>query len=267
MDAKGRALLASPHAEGYRVRVVSRYVRRIPSGVVTEHGPSPLGEGVLVRVTSAGICGSDLHAAAGGPIGVVLGHEFGGRTDDGTLVAVVPHAACGACPVCARGLQHLCPVGARSFHGSTIDGGLADEVLVDPRCLVAVPEPVDPATVALVEPLAVAVHAVNRASIGADDRVLVIGGGSIGLLCAAVLLDRGISVDLVARYPSQVAAAEGIGAGTSPEGRYPVVVDAAGTSSSMEQATHAAERGGSIVLVALPWDPVPLGMSLVLKEV
>jgi threonine dehydrogenase-like Zn-dependent dehydrogenase len=244
---------------------VSRSVHRTEAGIETITGPPPLGDGVRVRVTSAGICGSDLHAVADGRLPVVLGHEFGGWTDDGTLVAVMPYAPCGSCAACARGDEQLCPTGTRAFHGGTRDGGLADEVLVDPRCPVPVPAGVDPEAVALVEPLAVAVHAVNRASSG--ERALVIGGGSIGLLCAAVLADRGRGVDLLARHPAQIRAAEAIGAGTTATGRYPVVIDAAGTASSMDQAVRAVVRGGRVVLVALPWEPVSVGVGLVLKEV
>lgn len=244
---------------------MSRAVRRTEAGIETLHGPPPIGEGVRIRVTSAGICGSDLHAVAAGPLPVVLGHEFGGRTDDGRLVAVMPYAPCGACAACVRGDEQLCPTGIRAFHGASLDGGLADEVLVDPRSLVPVPNGVDPAAVALVEPLAVAVHAVGRAP--APDRALVIGGGTIGLLCAAALADRGVAVDVLARHPAQRAAADALGAGGAATGRYGLVIDAAGTASSMEQAVRSAERGGSVVLVALPWEPVVLPPTLVLKEV
>ena len=116
--------------------------------------------------------------------------------------------------------------------------------------MVAVPDGVPPSTPALVEPIAVAVHAVNRAA--PEERVLVIGGGSIGLLCAAVLADRGVAVDVLARHLAQLAAAGALGAGTTVCGRYRAVIDAAGTASSMEQAVRAAERGGRVVLVALP---------------
>lgn len=242
-----------------------RSVRHTSAGIETVVGPPPGGEGVRVSVTSAGICGSDLHAVAAGPSSVVLGHEFGGLLDDGSLVAVQPFAPCGACAACGRGDEQLCPA-TRDFSGATRDGGLADEVLVDPRCLVPVPRGVDPGAVALVEPLAVAVHAVGRAGLQPGDRTLVIGGGSIGLLCAAVLADRGIAVDLLARHPGQRAVAEALGAGAEATGRYRVVVDAAGTPSSAEQSVRAVERGGRIVLVALPWEGVSYGLPLVLKE-
>ena len=243
-----------------------RVVRRTDSGIQVLDGPAPRGDGVRVRVTSAGICGTDLHALGSGASPVVLGHEFGGLLDDGSLVAVQPYVPCGECAACRRGEEQLCPA-TRDFRGATRDGGLADEVLVDPRALVPIPAGVDPAAVSLVEPIAVAVHAINRARLQPGERALVIGGGSIGLLCAAVLADRGASVDVLARHPAQRAAAEAMGVGDTATGRYSLVVDAAGTGSSADQAVRAAEHGGRLVLVALPWEAASYGIALVLKEI
>jgi threonine dehydrogenase-like Zn-dependent dehydrogenase len=217
------------------------------------------GEGVRVRVTSAGICGSDLHLSESP---VVVGHEFGGLLDDGTLVAVRPLLPCGECPSCVGGREQLCAEGRRRFYGGTLDGGLADQVWVDPSSLVPAPG-VEPTAVSLVEPIAVAVHAVERA--GPADRVLVIGGGTIGLLCAAVLRDRGVPVDVSVRHEHQAAVAHAVGAGAT-SGRYPVVIDAAGTASSWDQAARAAEPGGRVVLVALPWEPLGVTMRHVFHE-
>lgn len=218
-------------------------------------------------MTSSGICGSDLHAAKSGPSAVILGHEFGGLLDDGTLVAVQPTLPCGQCRYCGQGREQLCDDSRRRILGGTLDGGLTDETLVDPRCLVPMPVGVDPQAVGLVEPIAVAVHAVNVSRARAGQPVLVIGGGSIGLLCAAVLRDRGIDVDLAGRHPHQQDVATTLGAGRPGNGKYEVVIDAAGTASSWEQAARSVEAGGQIVLVALPWAPLPLDMRLVLKEV
>jgi threonine dehydrogenase-like Zn-dependent dehydrogenase len=244
-------------------------VRRTPDGVEAVDVPDPVpgAAAELVRVTSAGICGSDLHPVAAGPVPVVLGHEFGGLLPDGTLVAVRPHRSCGSCVHCAGGAEHLCSGVYSHFHGASIDGGLAEQVLVHPDCLVPVPGGVDPATVALVEPVAVAMHAVNRGGLRPGERALVIGGGSIGLLCAAVLRDRGVLVDIVARHPAQLEAAAALGAGTAPEGRYAVVVEAAGSTSSFVEAIRLAQRGGRVVLVALPWEPLAVPAAAVLKEV
>jgi 2-desacetyl-2-hydroxyethyl bacteriochlorophyllide A dehydrogenase len=238
-----------------------------PSGVATVEVDRPSRLGRLVEVTAAGICGSDLHAIQRGPSAVTLGHEFGGYLDDGTLVAVEPHMSCGACALCLRGDAHLCPRLIDTFHGGTVDGGLADQVVVDERCLIPVPESVDPGAVGLAEPIAVAVHAVNRSRAVPSERALVIGGGSIGLLCAAVLRDRGVQVDVAARHPRQREAARALGAGLEPGRGYGVVIDAAGTASSFDAGVRAAARGGEVVLVALPWEPVGVDMRHVLKEV
>jgi 2-desacetyl-2-hydroxyethyl bacteriochlorophyllide A dehydrogenase len=242
-------------------------VRCTAEGIVTVEQDPPEGPGWRLHVTSAGICGSDLHAVAAGRVTVVPGHEFGGTLDDGRLVAVRPHRSCGHCTYCGRGAEHLRRDIMRAFHGSSIDGGLADEVLVAPESVVEVPATVDPRTVALVEPIAVAVHAVNRGRPQPDDRVLVIGGGSIGLLCAVTLHDRGIPVDVVARHPAQRDTAAALGAGLDPSARYQVVIDALGTRDSFHQAISCADRGGRIVLVGLPWDGVNISAAAVLKEV
>ncbi len=91
-----------------------------------EHATDP----VRVRVRSCGICASDLHLAAWN-LPVTLGHEFAGVLDDGTAVAVQPNAWCGACDRCLAGETQLCRHGASRLHGVSVDGGLADEVVVD----------------------------------------------------------------------------------------------------------------------------------------
>lgn len=244
-----------------------RAVSSTADGIATITRVRPVGTGARVRVTSAGICGSDLHSLASGPSAVVPGHEFGGLLDDGRLVAVRPYRACGTCALCVRGDAHLCANVPREFYGATLDGGFADEVLVAPECIVSVPDGVQPDTVALVEPIAVAIHAVNRAAPAPGERVLVVGGGAVGLLCASVLVDRGVAVDLAARHSAQREAARDIGAGEPDQGPYDVVIDAAGTSSSCGQAVNVAARGGRIVMVALPWEPIGLPVAFVLKEI
>jgi threonine dehydrogenase-like Zn-dependent dehydrogenase len=244
-----------------------RTVRLCGGQLVVEDREPPRGDGVRVRVTSAGICGSDLHMLALQQDSAVLGHEFGGLLDDGTVVAVRPTVPCGTCAWCREGRESLCHDAVSRMYGATLDGGLADEVLVDPSCVVPVPAGVVPAAVALVEPLAVAVHAVNRAAVESGTSVAVIGGGTIGLLCAVVLLGRGCVVDVVARHPRQRAVAEALGAQVETHGRYAVVVDAAGTPASAADSVRLAERGGRVILVAIPWEPLPYPLALVLKEV
>jgi threonine dehydrogenase-like Zn-dependent dehydrogenase len=222
---------------------------------------------VRVRITSAGICGSDLEMLAHGSITeAVPGHEFGGFLDDGTLVAVQPNRPCGMCRLCRSGADHLCRV-IPQFYGVTHHGGMAEQAFVHQSCLVPVPPEVDASVVGLVEPVAVAVHAVNRAGVRAGEPVLVVGSGSIGLLCAAVLHDRGHDVAVLARHAAQRAAAESLGATLGADGTYPVVIDATGSTSGSRLALEHTDPLGRIVLVAVPWEPLGYDASLLVKEV
>jgi len=221
---------------------------------------------VRVRVRSCGICASDLHLAAWN-LPVTLGHEFAGVLDDGTAVAVQPNAWCGECDRCLAGETELCRVGASRLHGVSVDGGLADEVIVDRRCLVPVSPAIDAAAGALVEPLAVGVHAAGRVQVEPGERVLVIGGGSIGLTTVAALRARGTPVDLVARHPHQRESGDRLGAGAVLADEYGAVVDAAGTQSSLDDAVARVRPGGSVVVVATYWEPVSIDAALLTKEV
>ena len=228
--------------------------------------PEPSGDVVRVRVRSAGICGSDLHLLEWGPLPVTLGHEFAGLLDDGTAVAVQPQTPCERCDCCVRGDLHLCREILGRTHGVSIDGGLADAVWVDPRSLARLPEGVDVRTASLVEPLAVAVHGVDIASIEPGMRVLVIGGGSIGLCATAAARALGAEVDLAARYRHQLEAGERLGAGVGVGRDYDVVVDAAGSQSAFDQAVDLARPGGTIVALATYWSPIAVGLAFTTKE-
>src|SRR3954469_5332263 len=164
-----------------------RAVRNTTDGIAVIEVPAvePAADMVRVRVRSTGICGSDLHLIEWGPIPVTLGHEFAGLLDDGTPVAVQPQTPCLTCDRCRAGAEHLCRTLLDRTHGVSIDGGLADEVLVDARAVVPLPSGVAIDDAGLVEPLAVAVHGTNTAGLESGQRVLVIGGGSIGLCAVA----------------------------------------------------------------------------------
>jgi threonine dehydrogenase-like Zn-dependent dehydrogenase len=230
--------------------------------VAPAHATDP----VRVRVRSCGICASDLHLASWN-LPVTLGHEFAGVLDDGTAVAVQPNAWCGECDRCLAGETQLCRHGGDRLHGVSVDGGLADAVIVDRRCLVPLAVGVDPVVGALVEPLAVGTHAAGRVAVDPGDRVLVIGGGSIGLATVAALGARGVDVDLVARHPHQRASGELLGAGARVADEYGAVVDAAGTQSSLDDAIARVRPGGTVVVVATYWEPVQIGAGLLTKEV
>jgi threonine dehydrogenase-like Zn-dependent dehydrogenase len=229
----------------------------------------PEGIGELITVTSSGICGSDLHMIEAGLSGVVLGHEFGGLTSDGQLVAIRPTGECGTCVQCTSGHSHTCTMAGRSLHGMSRDGGLAEMVRVDSNQIFPMPAGVDPSSVGLVEPLAVVIHGINRSGIQNGSRAIIIGAGSIGLLAAAVLVDRGVIVDIVTRHPHQSLAAEKVGAHPISEAgtNYDASFDAVCSQQSFDACVQATRPCGTLLEFGMFWSPVTLNNSLMMKEI
>ncbi len=227
----------------------------------------PEGEGVVVRPVTVGICGSDLHILSLGPSGVTIGHEIGAMLD-GRAVAVQPFVPCGTCPTCRRGHEHVCPVGVPAFCGIDRDGGMADELLVDPRSVVELPAGLAAADASLVEPVAVGVHAVHVAGLEPGMRVGVVGAGTVGLITGAVAGTLGVDVDVLARHATQAACAERLGLRVGLGDDYDVVFDAAGTDSSLAAAVAAVRPAGAVVAPALYWGATPLpGLGMCMREV
>jgi len=246
-----------------------RAVRNTNDGIsiVEVADVEPVPGHVRVRVRASGICGSDLHLVEWGPMPVTLGHEFAGILDDGTPVAVQPQTPCLTCDRCRAGDDHLCRTLLQRTHGVSIDGGLADEVLVDQRAVVPLPAGVALADAGLVEPLAVAVHGVHQGAVQPGQRVLVIGGGSIGLCAVAAARRSGADADLIARHPQQVAAGEQLGAGRELADEYDIVFDAAGSQGALDEAFTRVRPGGTVVVLATYWSPVQVGLAMTTKEV
>lgn len=241
--------------------------------------PRPVpGDGqVLVAVASAGICSSDLHMARLGLLDpqITVGHEIAGRLLDGTPVVVEPVTPCGQrCNFCDGGDYNLCPASVRQVLGIGADGGMAEYVAADAAGIVplgGIDEGI--ADASLVEPLAVCVHGLRLANSGAawgsgERRILVIGGGALGLCAAAAARHDGAEVAVLARHDAQRAAADRLGAGEPDGGRYDLVVDAAGTPEALAEAARRARRGGTLLLLANYWgtDIVLPGVSVMFKE-
>jgi L-iditol 2-dehydrogenase len=212
----------------------------------------PQGEGLTVKVASAGICGSDLHLLDWN-IPVVLGHEMAGTLPDGTPVAVEPMDPCWSCEACVSGAYNLCRRGPAMVLGVGRDGGLADACLVPSSSLTPLPGGVDLADACLIEPLAVAVHAVRRGSVSGGERVAVVGGGSLGQLAVVAAQACGADVSIEARHEAQVEVAGRLGARPVGEG-YDVVIEAAGTASALARAVELCRPGGTVVAVGTYWD-------------
>jgi len=166
---------------------------------------------LLVEMRSGGICGSDMHYYADGRNGsniltrpTVLGHEgagvvvaAGGRSTvaPGTPVVIEPAVPCGACRSCRSGRYNIC-TSSYCFGSPPTNGLFATRVVVPDSTVHPLPDSIPPEIGALIEPLAVAVWAVERAQVRAGDRLLITGAGPIGLLVAQVAMDRG-AADIV----------------------------------------------------------------------
>lgn len=239
--------------------------------VVVGDRPRPSGSGVLVRVRGCGICGSDLAILDSGfPVSGTPGHEIAGELADGTPVAIEPIAPCGCCRYCETGDYQVCVHGVSMVYGVGKDGGMAEQILVEPRCIVPLPRRVDATTGFLVEPLAVGVHGVRRAGINGSMRVLVVGGGSIGLAAVAAATATRAHVALVARHPAQIAAGRLLGAEiveSGAGGDYDVVLECADSSSAIATACEAIRPNGKLVMLASSWGSLDLpGLVVAAKE-
>jgi len=163
--------------------------------------PEPGDGEVAFDVSLAGICGSDLHPYRGhaGPRvpPLVLGHEAVGTspTRPGERFVLFPLVGCSSCAACLRGEINLCRT--RGLVGLDRQGVFADRLVVSSEALTPIPSGVADRVAVLTEPLAASVSALRHADVGPDDRVLVLGGGPIGLLAAHACAVSGIDVSLV----------------------------------------------------------------------
>jgi len=242
-------------------------VKYVGGKVEVHDVPAPAGPGVRVRITSVGICGSDLAMLDSGfAISGIPGHEMAGVLGDGTPVAIEPVVPCGVCEFCKAGHYQVCRSGVERIFGVGRDGGMAEELVVPERCLVRLPSRLDAGTAALVEPLAVAVHGMRRAEAKPGDRVVVIGGGTIGLCAVAAAVAIGCDVALAARHDHQKAAGARLGA-SEPSGEYDIAVDSAGSASGAADACAWLRPNGKLLLLSASWEEVRLpGLDIASKE-
>lgn len=239
--------------------------------VIIDETPPPAGSDVLVRVRACGICGSDLTLLDSGfPIHGIPGHEISGELEDGTPVAIEPIDPCGECRYCGSGDYQVCVSGAHAIYGVGRDGGMAEQIRVPKRCLVPLPRGLDPRTGFLVEPLAVAIHGLRRARFENTLRVLVVGGGTIGLCAVAAATSAHAEVGLVARHAAQIRAGLELGAEIvepGSGGNYDVVLECAGTASATVAACEALRPNGMLLMLGPSWETIELpGLMVLAKE-
>ncbi|MER6951036.1 alcohol dehydrogenase catalytic domain-containing protein [Nonomuraea sp. NPDC000554] len=232
-------------------------VRNTDAGIQVQDVVAPEGSGVRLDIASAGICGTDVAFVASGLQGFTFGHEFAGTTADGAAFVVEPSIYCGRCPECAAGNTQRCADPAHGTLGIFRDGGMTESVVVPEYTLLPLPAALPVRDACLVEPGAVAWHGVRKAEMRPGERMVVVGGGSIALLAAAVARHLGFDVDVEARYEHQRSAAERLGAGR-PKGDYDVVIDAAGSPSGLARCAELAAVGGRVVVLGVYNDTIGL---------
>jgi len=224
-----------------------------------EPAPSPGPDETLVRVTAVGLCGSDLHWFGEAGIGdarlarpLVLGHEFAGVTEAGQRVAVDPAIPCEQCEYCREGNPNLCTALHFAGHGAD-DGGLREWLAWPTRCLFPIPDSLSDADGAMLEPLGVAIHAVDLGKIRTGTRVGIFGCGPIGLLVIQVAQAAG-ATDVFVTEPlaHRLDAARRLGATEwTPGQEVEVAFECAGENGAVENAIVATRPGGRVILVGI----------------
>ncbi len=243
-------------------------------------------EDVTVAVEACGICGSDLHFFSGetAPPTVCPGHEICGRilsggpsAIPGLGVVVEPLLGCGTCRACGAGEPNLCP--KLQLLGRDRQGGFADVIVVPASAVHPVPEGLDLGTAMLAEPLAAALHAVRKVRIVRGTEVLVLGGGTIGLLTTLLAARAGACVTVMVRHAHQRDAALRLGAARAvmadvdllavgPKQPDVVFETVGGRARTLQHALERVCPGGAIVALGVFSGPVTIDpIACLAKEV
>jgi (R,R)-butanediol dehydrogenase/meso-butanediol dehydrogenase/diacetyl reductase len=262
---------------------------------------------VKIQVSWAGICGSDLHEYVAGPIfipvnaphpvsgekaPVVMGHEFSGTVVEvgegvtkvkvGDPVVVEPILACGKCAACLKGKYNICK--NLGFYGLCGDGGFAEYAVVEERWVHKMPEGLSMEQGALVEPAAVALHAVRISKLKAGDKAVVFGTGPIGLLVIEALKVAG-AAEIYAVELSKSRAAKALELGATAvinpaeepdvvgkiheltKGGADVAFEVTGVPAVLQQAVDSTAFEGETIIVSI-WekDPTIKPNNIVLTE-
>lgn len=259
-----------------------------PLEVENVDDPTPGPGGLVMKVGYCGVCGTDLHATREGLTtaccGQILGHEYVGEIVEvgkeaegnwqvGDRVAAMPMIACGKCLPCAAGRFFECQ--NKLVPGVDAPGGYAEYVATGARETILLPDDLDLETAALVEPLAVGIHAVRVADVKAGSRILVIGAGPIGLTVAlwarffgardVVVSELAESRSALAKkmgatsviQPDPAAGAEGLlqqfsdVAGGPPD----VIFECVGAPGLLQQCIEIAPQRGKIIPVGVCEQP------------
>ena len=251
---------------------------------------------VLMDVKKCGICGSDIHNwVSGAPAGLVMGHEFCATVTDpgdredlkvGDRVTALPLSPCGHCEACNTGNIQYCPDTWTYATGLSLEnpGGLAPKIAVRSDMVIKVPDNLKDEEVAMTEPMAVGLHAVNLADIKIGSKVLVVGGGIIGLASALFAKRAGASYVVISETNKErgqnsvdLKVADNWVDATNGEEMtklinlvhgFDVVIECCGNEPAVTSAIMAVKSGGTVVLVGVATKPINVPTVLaVMREI
>jgi threonine dehydrogenase-like Zn-dependent dehydrogenase len=256
-------------------------------GVSVADAPDPVpapGE-ALIRVTLAGICGTDVELAKGYmDFDGIPGHEFVGVVEEvagsaeerarwaGQRVAGEINLACGSCEWCGQGLGRHCP--SRTVLGILgRDGAHAERLTLPLRNLHPVPDTVSDRDAVFIEPLAAACEILEQVPIAGQERILVVGDGRLGQLVARLLRTVAPDVTVLGRHPDKLGRLAALGIATSSDGTtlapgFGVAVDATGSPSGLYAAARLLRPRGTLVLKSTYQGERPLPIArIVIDEI
>lgn len=247
--------------------------------------PTPGKGQVLLKVKKAGICGSDIHTFRGeNPVRkppLVLGHEVAGvvakvgsgvgSIKEGERAVVIPYVSCGRCCYCLKSFTHLCSKLVTVGEMPNI-GAYAEYMLLPSELLVLLSSQIDFEEAALIEPTAVAVHAIKQAELTSEAKVAILGAGTIGLLILQVVrlhnVDKVLITDVV---PDKLQLAKEMGAHSTIEftktalsfirkdnllSVFDTVFDCVASETTLKFALDLVKKGQRVIVVGIPSKPL-----------
>ena len=233
---------------------------------------------LLIKVACCGVCGTDKHiyeGKASSSIPVILGHEFSGviiekgdldsKFHIGDKVAVDPNIYCGDCNYCRKGMVNFCE--NLSALGVSMNGGFAEYSIIPTSQAYILPSDFDLSVAAFSEPLSCCLRGIEQADIKPGDAVVIIGGGSIGLLMIQLVRNSGASKIILVEpesYKQKLGIELGAVFSLNPNNerifeeiieltnsQVDVVIECVGSNDSVDSAIKIVGKGGKVVIFGL----------------
>jgi 2-desacetyl-2-hydroxyethyl bacteriochlorophyllide A dehydrogenase len=248
--------------------------------------PDPGRKEVLIKLSLAGICGTDYslyHGKFDVSLPIIPGHEGIGRIVKlgsevsglgiGQRVAIQPNFPCGKCGSCLSGRGNVCPSKIRL--GLDVNGAFAEYVRVPADYVWTIPDDLDDVDAVLAEPFSVAAHALKVTSPRSGDRTLVFGAGVIGLMILQLAALQGACVSAYDIEQNRLKLAKKLGASqvliskdhlASARSTFDVIYEASGSEAALAEAIDLAAPGGKIIVLGLPGNAHPLETALIVRK-